>query len=202
MLTATASLECVWLCQSDSTDSLSGQTRAHPHTHVHTYTHARTHTHTSCCVAVKYGLSFLSSKPDQRGSHQGQTILPCVDRLTEEGELFKCPLLTSLEASLSLNLEPEGPSDDCPCHKQPPLAHFQHPTPSPCPCTPVIGPFWRSTGRPTRSVDAACPAIFVPFLTTVYFQALSRSLYFLRRTDTWSLKSTGSRRNWEWTRGM
>lgn len=33
-------------------------------------------------------------------------------------------------------------------------------------------------------------------------QALSMSLYFLRRTDTWSLKSTGSRRNWEWTRGM
>lgn len=36
------------------------------------YIHARTHT--SFCVAVKYGLSFLSSKPDQRGSHQGQTI--------------------------------------------------------------------------------------------------------------------------------
>lgn len=33
-------------------------------------------------------------------------------------------------------------------------------------------------------------------------QTRSRSLYLLRRTDTWSLKSTGSRRNWECIRGM
>lgn len=31
---------------------------------------------------------------------------------------------------------------------------------------------------------------------------LSMSLYFLRRIETWSLKRTGSRRNWEWRRGM
>lgn len=33
-------------------------------------------------------------------------------------------------------------------------------------------------------------------------QSLSMSLYFLRRMETWSLKSTGSSLIWEWTSGM
>lgn len=53
-----------------------------------------------------------------------------------------------------------------------------------------FGFFKATTPELEASSKHACP------------QALSMSLYFLRRTDTWSLKSTGSRRNWEWTRGM
>ena len=49
------------------------------------------------------------------------------------------------------------------------------------------------------SLLSVCPSISQSSRPS---QARSRSLYFLRRTDTWSLKSTGSRRNCECTRGM
>lgn len=173
MLTATASLECVWLCQSNSTDSLSGQTRAH--TRACTYKHARTH------LAV-LPPNMDSVRRPSRGAHtkaKPSSSEWTDSQRTKRGELSKSPLLTSVEASSSVFFELEGPSDDCPCHKRP---------------TPAIGLL-------SQLMLLLRPNLYI-FLTNVFFHALSRSLYFLRRTDTWSLKSTGSRRNWEWTRGM
>lgn len=155
-------------------------------THTHTHTHA--HAHTSLSVLPSnIDCPFSVRSPITRPLN----VLLCLDRLVEEGKL------TFLKASFSSYYKPvlsrtvhTGLSDDCPYHKWTPLACHQKSQTS-------DWSIWLSTG----------PVIHAAFQQFLYipptmFQALSRSLYFLRRTDTWSLKSTGSRRNWEWTRGM
>lgn len=56
--------------------------------------------------------------------------------------------------------------------------------------------------EPLKGVLQQCSSVLEVALSPLPPQGRSRSLYFLRRMETWSLKSTGSSRTWECTSGM